>query len=314
MEADFEQLPTVWRTKLRSTVPGVDHGAQVQHCLDRQLVGIGWCIDELPADPLLDDVCDWIAGRTWEGWGHRAASTVRRLGEQATTGDYVWTRDTSGRYLLSKIRGPYRYDNSEEAKQVDVHQVRDVDWAPRPLRDLEVPGAVIRSFIGTGSSFNRVHDRTARLLTHYLWAVLHKMTPPELEISRADVLQTILDPYDVEDLVYVWLQVERGYIALPRARMRDTPAYEWTMIHRESRRRSIVQIKTGQSRVDLRALADARIDRQTDTYAFAACGEYDGDPSLVTEVIGSRALLDFAASNPDLLAERTRSLFDLARY
>ncbi|MGK2939683.1 MAG: hypothetical protein ACSLFR_18080 [Solirubrobacteraceae bacterium] len=238
--------------------------------------------------------------------------TVRRFGAEAKIGDYVWTGDTSGRYLVCKITGDYRYDISDASKLVDVHQVRDVAWAPRPLNDLEVPGAVIRSFVGTGYSFSRVHDRAARLLTPYLWEKLHDRPLPELAITPAEVLSSHLDPYDVEDLIYVWLQVARGYIALPRARQRDTPAYEWTMIHGDSRRRGIVQIKTGSEPVDLQALADARADDATDTYAFATCGQYLGDASLVTEVISDDELLAFVAAQPDLLPLRVRTLFELA--
>lgn len=81
----------------------------------------------------------------------------------------------------------------------------------------------------------------------------------------------------------MWLQVARGYVALPRTRQRGTPAYEWTMVHRETRRKGIVQIKTGADLVDLKALADARADELTDTFAFAASGNYSGQVRLVTK-------------------------------
>jgi hypothetical protein len=122
-----------------------------------------------------------------------------------------------------------------------------------------------------------------------------------------------LDPYDVEDLVYVWLQVARHYVAMPRARQRDTPAYEWTMVHRETRRRGIVQIKTGSDPVDLAALAGARADDETDTYAFATSGHYQGRPELVTEVIEAEELLAFVREHPYLLPARVRTWFELAR-
>ena len=310
---DPSELPVLWRTKLRSSVPGIDHGEQVAHCVDRGLIGIGWRIDELASGTPLEVVCQTIEDNPAEGWGRGAAQTVRRFGTEAAIGDFVWTRDTSGRYLLCKITGDYRYDISEASKLADVHQVRDVAWAPRPLNDLEVPGGVIRRFVGIGSSFSRIHDDGARLLTPYLWEKLHDRPLPELALTPNEVLVSHLDPYDVEDLVYVWLQVARGYVALPRARQRDTPAYEWTMIHRDSGRRGIVQIKTGSEPVDLQALADARADDQTDTYAFATCGSYRGDPSVVDEVVGSDTLLSFAAEHPGLLPLRVRAWFELAR-
>lgn len=174
-------------------------------------------------------------------------------------------------------------------------------------------GGVIRRFIGSGQSFSRIHDGPAKLLTPYLWAKLHGEPLPDLDVAPLEVLTSHLDPYDVEDLVYVWLQVARGYVALPRSRQRDTPAYEWTMIHRQTRRKGIVQIKTGSDVVDLQALADARVDDHTDTFAFATCGNYAGSPDLVTEIITAPALLAFVAAEASLLPLRVRTMFELAK-
>ena len=169
--------PVIWRTKLRSTVEGVDHAMQVQHCLDSGLIGIGWRMDEMSSESSLDLVVETVRATPNPGWARAAANTIERFGATAKIGDFVWTRDTAGRYLLCRITGPYRYDGSDAAKAVDVHQVRDVDWAP-PLNDLEVPGAVIRAFIGIGLSFSKIHDAGARLLTGYLWEKLNGQRCP----------------------------------------------------------------------------------------------------------------------------------------
>lgn len=312
--ADNDQLPVVWRTKLRSTRPDppVDHSKQVEHCLRSGLIGIGWGLDELPDRTPTDVVLEAIEQKAEEGWGGRAARIVRRFAIEAEIGDFVWTRDTRGRYLLCRLTGPHRYDMSEAAAAVDVHQVRDADWAPTPLNDLDVPGGVIRCFIGTGESFSRIHDPGARRLTFYLWEKLHRRPLPKLGVTAEEILTSYLDPYDVEDLIYVWLQIARGYLALPRARQRDMPAYEYTMIHRESGRRAIAQVKTGSTPVDLSALADAAVDRETDTYAYATSGNYQGDSSRVTEVIATAELLGFVQESEPLLPPRVGTWFKLA--
>ena len=190
-------MPVLWRTKLRSSLAGVDHAERVAHCLEGGLVGIGWRMDDLSPSTTLTEACDRIEHTAEPGWGRAAAQTVRRFGAEAEIGDFVWTRDTHGRYLLCKIAGQYRYDDSEAARAVDVHQVRDAEWAPRPVNDLEVPGAVIRRFVGTGSSFSRIHDDPARLLTPYLWDKLHDRDLPQLDISSVEVLKSHLDPYHI---------------------------------------------------------------------------------------------------------------------
>jgi hypothetical protein len=306
-----ERTPVVWRTKLRSSIEGVDWSQQVQHCLDNGLVGIGWDRGDLPATTTLDEMFNLISGEESPGWGVRAAQCVRRLGSDAVRGDFVWTRNTNGRYLLAQITGPYRYDGSAAARAVDVHQVRDVEWLAKPMNDLDVPGAVVRAFTGRGSSFSRVHDVGARRLTEHLWERSHGREHT-LPVTPAEVLSSYLDPYDVEDLVFVWLQLKRGLLVLPRARQRDTPVYEWTLIDRHGGDRAIVQVKTGDVRVDLEALAAATTGEVGRTYAFSATGRYDGDRDVVTEVITSESLLHLAAARPDVLPPRVRSMFELA--
>lgn len=304
-------LPVLWRTKLRSKLAGVDHSNQVEYCAHRRLIGIGWGVPHLADGASLQEVFDALESYTTEGWG-KGTQNVRRFANETAVGDFVWTRDTSGRYLLGRIAGDYRYDNSEAAKRVDVHHVRPVEWAPRRLNDLEVPGEVTLAFTGVGESWCRINKEGARALTPFLWAKLRGSPVPKLDLAARDVLTRHLDPYDVEDVVYIWLQVAGGYVAMPRARRRDTPAYEFTMIHRETGRRGIAQVKTGSTPVDLPALARAVVDDATDTFAYATSGRYDGERSLVTRVIADDELLRFAREHRTLLPGRVRTWFELA--
>jgi hypothetical protein len=306
-----DELPIIWRTKMRSLKPGVDIGAQVDYSLDGGLVGIGWGIEGLQSGAPLADVLAAIGETELRGWGAQAASTVRLFGEEAKIGDFIWTRDLHGRFRLGRIAGNYRYDNSEEAKATDTHQVRDADWAEQPLSDLEVPGAIIRAFSGTSTSFSRMWNRGARLYTAWLWEKLHGREPAPLSFSAAEVLEQ-LEPYDLEDLVYTWMQVCGDYLALPKARRTDTPAYEWAMLHRKTHRAAIVQVKSGDQPVDLEALAAAAPNDETILYAFSAANIYTGDPTRTPIKIGTDELLTFVASAPELLPERVRTWFELA--
>jgi hypothetical protein len=265
----------------------------------------------MPDGSALEDVLRAIEMRIEPGWGPGSARIVRRFALEARVGDFVWTRDTVGRYLLCRLTGEYRYDGSEAADAVDVYQVRSAEWA-RPLNDLDVPGGVVRAFVGTSDSFSRIHDLGARRLTTFLWEKLHNRPLPALDLTMREILTIHLDPYDVEDLVYVWLQATANYLALPRSRKRDTPAYEYTLIHRETGRRAIAQIKTGLTPVDLAALAAAVTDSRTNTFAYATSGRYIGDTSQVTRVIGDAELLAFARQHPQFLPPRVRTWFELA--
>jgi hypothetical protein len=290
----------------------VDIAGQVDYCLAGGVVGIGWGVEALASGAPLADVLAAIRETELRGWGVQAASTVRLFGEEAKVGDFVWTRDLHGRFRLGRIDGDYRYDNSDKAKATDTHQVRDADWAEQPLSDLEVPGAIIRAFSGTSTSFSRMWNRGARLYTAWLWEKLNGREPAPLDFSPAEVLEQ-LEPYDLEDLIYTWMQVCGDYLALPKARRTDTPAYEWTMLHRKTHRPAIVQVKSGDQAVDLEALAAAAPNDETILYAFSAANMYTGNPIRMPTKIATDELLAFVMSAPELLPERVRTWFELAR-
>lgn len=306
---DVIAVPTIWRTKLRSLKPGVDHQEQVDHNFDDGIVGIGWGIEALPDGAPLDDVVAAIDAEP--GWTKDAVHTVRRFGEDAQIGDYIWTRDLHGRFRLGRITGPYRYENTDLAKRTDTHQVRDCEWAKQPLSDLEVPGAVIRGFVGTSTSFSRMWDEGARIYTAWLWEKLHGRDPAPLSFTRLEVLRQ-LEPYDLEDLVYTWMQVAEDYLALPKARRTDTPAYEWTMLNRRTFAPAIVQVKSGDQAVDLEALAAAAPDAETVLFACSASGRFTGHPPREVRCVSTEELVAFVREHERLLPPRVRTWFELA--
>jgi len=113
-------------------------------------------------------------------------------------------------------------------------------------------------------------DEGARIYTAWLWEKLHGRDPAPLSFTHLEVLRQF-EPYDLEDLVYTWMQVAEDYLALPKARRTDTPVYEWTMLNRKTFAPAIVQVKSGIEAVDLEALAGAAPN--TETILFACSGE-----------------------------------------
>ena len=220
-------MASLWRAPLRSRKDGVDHHAQIDHCLAAGVFGIGWPVHPSPSTP--EEALE--AARTQ--WSHDpgAERALRRL-LSAADGDIVWTQGLDRHYLVGEVAGPWRYDNSPAAERVDAHQLRDVRWAPEPLLDAEVPGAVIRAFSRQGSAFERIHNEPALDFSRALLdeAFERPVTPfaPPPDV----VLRDLLEPFDVEDLVFVFLQAKQGWLVLPASRRAGTAAYEYELVHR----------------------------------------------------------------------------------
>ncbi len=300
---------TVWRTKLRSTKKGVDHGKQETHCFEHNRVGIGWGVNEVASGAPAGEVIAAIQARP--DWGKGSAATVRRFADDVIDGDFIWVRDQLGLYRLGRFSGPYRYENDEVARAVDIHQVRGVEWLPVPLTEIQVPAGVIRSFIGRQSSFSRIHDEATIGYTPVLWAIGHGEAPEPLDKTRSEVIEKVLAPFDVEDLVFAWLQVTQNVVLLPSTHSRSTPVIEGTLLSRDGEPPIILQVKTGDAHVDLEQLRLAAGNEPRRLFAYATCGGYNGDVGA-DHLITTEELAQFTREFPTVVPPRIRGWLDLA--
>ena len=108
------------------------------------------------------------------------------------------------------------------------------------------------------------------------------------------------------------MQVAEDYLALPKARRTDAPAYEWTMLNRKTFAPAIVQVKSGNQAVDLEALAAAAPNAQTVLFACSASGQFTGHPRRDIRCISPSELVDFVREHERLLPPRVRTWFELA--
>ena len=121
--------------------------------------------------------------------------------------------------------------------------------------------------------------------------------------SPTDILKDLLDPFDVEDLVFVYLQCERGYLVLPASRRTNTAAYEYVLVNPDTRQQAIVQIRTGDAPVPLDELLSGA-NTIHKAFAYSARGLYDGDQEGRVERLTDDELLRFALERPYALPPR----------
>jgi len=148
------------RARDRDDVPA---GAGATSAVERGLVGIGDALSAVPAS-----LGDAVLAATREH-GEKAGRMLLRFAELAA-GDFVWTRTADGAYRLGRISGPWRYDDTDAARRVGIHYVRDAEWDPRPFAEDEVPPAVAATFARGGRNLQRIHDADAERRTAERWA------------------------------------------------------------------------------------------------------------------------------------------------
>jgi hypothetical protein len=104
-----------------------------------------------------------------DGQDAKAERMIRAFAE-LPDGVFVWTRASDGAYHLGRVRGPWRYDDSDAAAEVGIHHVRSATWLDRPFGEHEVPAAVAETFARGGRNLQRTHSEAAERRTAELWA------------------------------------------------------------------------------------------------------------------------------------------------
>lgn len=160
--SDDAEVPAAYRAPMRSRDDDVSDGPAVERALKLGVCGMGGRLDEAPhsiahALAAVDAV-----------HGERMARRLERFASVAE-GVFVWTRDADGLLWLGRITGPWRYDASADARDVDLVHVRACDWLDRPVEAAAVPPGVHEAFSRGGRNWQSITRADAARLTAAVW-------------------------------------------------------------------------------------------------------------------------------------------------
>jgi hypothetical protein len=156
------RLAPVYRAPMRARDRDLSFGAGATYGVEHGLVGIGGALPSPPA------TIDEATRDATEVHGAKAGRMVYAFA-QVVDGAFVWTRVSDGSYRLGSVAGPWRYDDSPEARDVGIHHVRDVTWLERRFVEKDVPAAIPDTFARGGRNFQRVHDEETEEWTARAW-------------------------------------------------------------------------------------------------------------------------------------------------
>ncbi|MGP3534518.1 GAF domain-containing protein [Microbacterium sp. RD1] len=154
--------PRTFRAPMRSRRDDVDHAAAVERALTHGLVGVGGVVAAAP--PTVADAAAHVAAVH----GERMARRLERFAA-VPAGVLVWTRDGDGLTWLGRLAGPWRYDDTAQARDLDLPHVRDCAWLDHPTDDEAVPPRVHLAFRRGGRNWQEIRDAAAATATATLW-------------------------------------------------------------------------------------------------------------------------------------------------
>jgi hypothetical protein len=272
-----------------------------EYCLKQQVLGVGWQVHVKPRDRLTWDKYEEAASKRYSDSGE--LSRVRYLHDNVKPNDLIWTRDTAGKYYLARVRaarGKSRADSAWEyldtplGREADIANVVRCQILPLPQVD-DVTGKIVACF-RPSRTIQSISDETTVLYSQLLWNQLSGTEKYKLPHMDWWDIFSFLDAENTEDLIFIYLQCQ-GWIVVPNSRKLDTMAYEFIAIHKKTRERAIVQVKTGQTRL----ATDTWGDYKEKVFLFQAHGHYIGTPTANVVQIAPKTIERFMTSQIEIM-------------
>jgi hypothetical protein len=281
----------LYRVQLRQTETAVSF------CLSRNVVGVGWGVqDSAPGQEL-----DWPAYVDLATALYGGVKEGPALVHSLPSDSLVWLRDKFGTYYLAEVSGDWQYLPDDESVEADVHNVRPAR-IERVGVESQVPGAVIAAF-RPPRTLQAVRNVVASRYSEFLFAKLAGRELPAWKPSVDEVLTSLLSSQDLEDLISCYLQRRYGYLMMPGNTRPDTLAYEFVLRHPDDGHEAVLQVKSGHSAVHLDALpTDFR-----KAFVFSPSDSYTGQPAANVEKLLFANVIDFMTSEPFSLPRRVEN-------
>ena len=296
------QRHTLWRIHIRPKGPDGKAAPRksIDLCLGKGVIGIGWGFQgEKPPTSVKEFYRRAKKKFSGKGWQGAANAIISPDGKGMEIGDLVWMRNLEGTYYLGRITGGWEYNHSGEFGEHDIVNMRPCDLH---RVDKRIPGAIINRFVSS-QTVCRIHDKTALIFSKLVY---NDMTESELyddtDVDLSNIF-SLLSAEDLEDVVGLYLQHERGYMLIPSSRTRrnDAIKYEYELVHRKTGKRAFVQVKSGELLNPINYN-----DNDGKYYLFCSKGYIGEESSVKVETLKRNEVEDFLYREKDKMPYHIR--------
>jgi len=122
---------------------------------------------------------------------------------------------------------------------------------------------------------------------------------PQNETKKIEDFLNFLLPEDVEEIVSLYLQLEKNYLIYTSTNKIDTAKYEFVMISRDGKEKCCIQVKTGN--ITLNPEDYINLTENNDKVYLFTLGKYKRENINNVICLKKEEILDFIKNNKEIL-------------
>ena len=271
-------------------------------CKQKSIVGIGWPLDEenlekFKKESNFENYKKLVLEQYNKDTGLKKAINCY---SEIEKDDLIWARDRDNIFYICRVTGKWEYSHENDNKVNDIFSYFPVEYFKVGTVE-EVPGKVVNSF-RANATLQRIHGESIFEMTKKIY---NKKSNNKLyEIKKIEYFLYFLLPEDFEEIVSLYLQLEKNYLIYTSTNKINTAKYEFVMISRDGKEKCCIQVKTGNTTLDPENYIYLT-ENNVKVYLFTLEG-YKRENINNVICLKKEEILDFIKNNKEILPSRIK--------
>lgn len=276
-----------------------------EFCKKKSIIGIGWPLDEEKLEKLKNENnFENYKKLVLEQYTDKGSKTVLNCYSEIEKNDLIWARDRDNIFYICRVIGKWQYDYKDDNEKNDIYSYFPVEYIKVGTLE-EVPGKVINSFRAS-RTLQRVHGENIAEMTKKIY---NKKSNNKLyETKKIEKFLNFLLPEDVEEIVSLYLQLEKNYLIYSSTNKIDTAKYEFVMTSRDGKEKCYTQVKTSGEKLNPENYINLTTNNNK-VFLFSLGGYKDNNVNNVI-CLKKGEILNFVFKNKEILPNRIKYWID----
>lgn len=295
----------VWRIHIKNDVAvGYTRQDLLDFCKKEKLIGVGWGkIDtRTDSDAEIRKQAQVYPDKTA---AIKALNAMRKM----KIDDLIWTR-LDNKYYLCRVIGLWKDSKPTDMHyQLDIANYVNVEWLQIGMEQ-DVPGKVVSSFrpAASAQSISGVEE-----ISVYLWNKYSNTNHYSVGKGNMD-FWSVLSAEAIEELVLLYLQIEKGYHIFSSTVKYTFPMYECQMVN-DKGCHAYPQVKSGSVPLNANDYVDTiKDDPSSEVFLFSTSESYTKNNSKNIHFIDKKEMESFIKKYRKALPTLTRHWIEFCGF